>query len=104
MGQSSSALTKADLVDAVAVAAELSKGQAAKALTGVLQAITEALIEGRSVSLVGFGVFEVKARAARMGRNPRTGEPLSIAAMNMPQFKAGKALKEAVNVKESIEA
>jgi len=90
-------MNKGELVDAVAGAADLSRADATKAVDGVLDAITGALDGGGSVSLVGFGTFSVKARAARMGRNPRTGEAIQISASNVPGFKAGKGLKDAVN-------
>ena len=90
-------MNKGDLIDAVAGAAGLSRADATKAVDAVLDSVTGALKGGNSVSLVGFGPFSVKARAARMGRNPRTGEPIQIAASNVPGFKAGKALKDAVN-------
>jgi DNA-binding protein HU-beta len=90
-------MNKGELVDAVAAAAGLSRADATKAVDGTLDAITNALRSGGSVSLVGFGTFSVKARAARMGRNPRTGEAIQIAASNVPGFKAGKGLKDAVN-------
>ena len=90
-------MNKGELIDAVAGSAGLSRADATKAVDGVLEAITTTLSGGGGVSLVGFGTFSVKARAARMGRNPRTGEPIQIKASNVPGFKAGKALKEAVN-------
>ena len=90
-------MNKGELVDAVAAAAGLSRADATKAVDGTLDAIQSTLANGGSVSLVGFGTFSVKARAARMGRNPRTGEAIHIKASNVPGFKAGKALKDAVN-------
>ena len=90
-------MNKGELIDAVAAAASLSKNDASDAVDGVLNTITQALKGGDSVSLVGFGTFAVKARAARTGRNPRTGEPIQIKASNVPGFKAGKGLKDAVN-------
>jgi len=90
-------MNKGELIDAVAGSAGLSRADATKAVDGILEAIQGTLSGGGSVSLVGFGTFSVKARAARMGRNPRTGEAISIKASNVPGFKAGKALKEAVN-------
>jgi DNA-binding protein HU-beta len=90
-------MNKGELIDAVAGSAGLSRADATKAVDGVLDAITGALAGGGSVSLVGFGTFSVKSRAARMGRNPRTGEAIQIAASKVPGFKAGKALKDAVN-------
>ena len=90
-------MNKGELVDSVANSAGLSRADAAKAVDGILEGITKTLSDGGSVSLVGFGTFSVKARAARMGRNPRTGEAIQIPASNVPGFKAGKALKDAVN-------
>ncbi len=90
-------MNKGELIDAVANSAGLSRADATKAVDGVLESITGTLSNGGSVSLVGFGTFSVKARAARMGRNPRTGEAIQIKASNVPGFKAGKALKDAVN-------
>jgi DNA-binding protein HU-beta len=90
-------MNKAELVDAVANAASLSKADAGRAVDAVVNSITSALKKGQQVSVVGFGTFSVKHRAARSGRNPRTGETIKIAAVNVPGFKAGKALKDAVN-------
>jgi DNA-binding protein HU-beta len=90
-------MNKGELVDAVAGSSGLSRADAAKAVDAMLDAISGTLANGGSVSLVGFGTFSVKARAARMGRNPRTGEAIQIAASNVPGFKAGKGLKDAVN-------
>jgi len=90
-------MNKGELIDAVAGSAGLSRADATKAVDGILEAITGTLSSGGGVSLVGFGTFSVKARAARMGRNPRTGEAIQIKASNVPGFKAGKALKDAVN-------
>ncbi len=90
-------MNKSELIDAVAEKADLPKAAAGRALDAVVESITEALKEGDSVSLVGFGTFSVKERAARTGRNPQTGEPIQIAAANIPGFKAGKSLKESVN-------
>ncbi len=90
-------MNKSDLVDAVADSAGLSKADAARALDAVVDTVTDALKAGDSVSLVGFGTFTVRDRAARTGRNPRTGETIQIAASKNPAFKAGKALKDAVN-------
>ena len=90
-------MNKGELIEAVAGSAGLSRADATKAVDGVLESVTSTLKDGGSVSLVGFGTFSVKARAARMGRNPRTGEPIHIKASNVPGFKAGKALKDAVN-------
>ncbi|MGI9259700.1 MAG: HU family DNA-binding protein [Gammaproteobacteria bacterium] len=90
-------MNKAELVDSVASAANLSKADAGRAVDAVLSSITSSLQGGQQVSIVGFGTFNVKHRAARAGRNPRTGETIQIKASNVPGFKAGKALKEAVN-------
>ena len=90
-------MNKAELIDAVASSADLSKASATEAVDAVVDTITESLSNGDSVTLVGFGTFEVRARAARMGRNPQTGEELQIKASKAPAFKAGKALKDAVN-------
>ena len=90
-------MNKSDLVDAVAGSADMSKAQAAHAVDAVLDGISGALSKGEPVALVGFGTFSVRHRAAREGRNPSTGEAMHIAASNVPGFKAGKALKDAVN-------
>ncbi len=90
-------VNKAEIIDAIAEAAEISKTAAGKALNTFLDSITAALQSGKSVSLLGFGTFSVKTRAARVGRNPKTGQPINIDAANVPLFKAGKALKDAVN-------
>ncbi|HNP65569.1 MAG TPA: HU family DNA-binding protein [Woeseiaceae bacterium] len=90
-------MNKGELIDAVAGAAGLSRADATKAVDAVLDSIQGTLANGGSVSLVGFGTFSVKARAARAGRNPRTGETIQIKASNVPGFKAGKGLKDAVN-------
>ena len=90
-------MNKSELIDAVAGAANLSKADASSAVDGVIAAITEALKSGDQVTVVGFGTFLVRQREARSGRNPRTGETIQIAASKVPAFKAGKALKDAVN-------
>ena len=90
-------MNKGELIEAVADSAGISRADAGKAVDAVFDSITAALANSGSVSLLGFGTFSVKARAARTGRNPRTGEPIQIAASNVPGFKAGKALKDAVN-------
>jgi DNA-binding protein HU-beta len=90
-------MNKAELIEAMADAADISKAAAARALDGMVDAITAAMKEGDQVSLVGFGTFSVKERAARQGRNPQTGATIQIKASNIPSFKAGKALKDAVN-------
>jgi len=89
-------LNKAELVASVAEKAEMTKKDAEKAVNAIFASIEEALARGDKVQLVGFGTFEVKERAARVGRNPRTGEEISIAATKVPVFKAGKALRDAV--------
>ncbi len=89
-------MTKQELVGKVAEVG-MTKKEAAEAVNAVLDSIKAALASGEKVSLVGFGSFSVKKRAAREGRNPRTGAMLKIAAKNVPVFKAGKALKDAVN-------
>jgi DNA-binding protein HU-beta len=90
-------MNKAEFVDAVSDAAELSKLEAARAVDAMLGAITKALKKGDTVTLVGFGTFQVRERGARTGRNPRTGDTINIAASKNPAFKAGKALRDAVN-------
>ena len=90
-------MNKSELIDAVASAADLSKADAGRAIDATVGAITNALSSGDSLSLIGFGTFSVSERAARSGRNPRTGETIQIAAAKLPKFKAGKALKDAVN-------
>ncbi len=90
-------MNKAELIDAVAEGADISKADATRAVDTVVDQITKALKKGEQVTLVGFGTFAVKDRAARTGRNPRTGEALNIPASKVPGFKAGKALKDAVN-------
>ena len=89
-------MNKTELVAAVAAKAELSKKDAEAAVKAVIDSLTEALADGDKVALVGFGTFEVKTRAARTGKNPRTGEAISIPASKVPSFKAGAALKNAV--------
>jgi DNA-binding protein HU-beta len=90
-------VNKNDLVSLVADRTGMSRGDAAKAVEGVLDAIMHALHTGDDVRLVGFGTFSVGKRKASQGRNPRTGEPLSIAESKQPKFRAGKVLKDAVN-------
>ena len=92
-------MNKTELVANVAEKAGLSKKDAEKALSAVIESVEEALVEGDKVQLIGFGTFEVKDRAARTGRNPQTGKEIKIAASKNPVFKAGKALKDAVNKK-----
>jgi DNA-binding protein HU-beta len=90
-------VNKTELIDSIAEAADISKSSAGRALDAAIEAVTGSLQKGDPVSLVGFGTFAVKHRPARKGRNPRTGEEIDISAANVPGFKAGKALKEAVN-------
>ena len=90
-------MNKAELIDAIAASAELSKADAGRALDATVAAISNALKQGDSVAVVGFGSFVVRERAARTGRNPKTKEEIQIPASKTPVFKAGKALKDAVN-------
>ena len=90
-------MNKAEFIEAVADNAELTKADAGRAVDAMVAAITKALKKGDTVTLVGFGTFQVRKRAARTGRNPKTGESIKIAASQTPAFKAGKALKDAVN-------
>jgi DNA-binding protein HU-beta len=90
-------MNKSDLIDDIAASAGLSKADAGRALDSLVKTVTKALKGGDTVSLVGFGTFSVRDRAARTGRNPRTGETIMIKASKNPAFKAGKALKDAVN-------
>ena len=90
-------MNKGDLIETVAGDAGISKAEALRAVDSVISSITKALKTGKQVSLIGFGTFQVKKRAARQGRNPRTGEAIQIKASKVPGFRAGKALKDAVN-------
>ncbi|MCI9439930.1 MAG: HU family DNA-binding protein [Ruminococcus sp.] len=90
-------MNKTELVTAIAENAEISKKDAEKAMKAFVEVITEELKKGEKVQLVGFGTFEVTSRSAREGRNPQTGKTMKIAACKAPKFKAGKALKDAVN-------
>jgi DNA-binding protein HU-beta len=90
-------MNKSELIEAVADSADLSRTAAAKAVDAVLESVTKALKEGQQVALVGFGTFEVRERAARTGRNPRTGDTIEIKAARVPSFKPGKSLRDAVN-------
>lgn len=90
-------MNKSELIAAVAEQAGLSKKDAEKAVNAFIGVVTDTLIDGGKIQLVGFGTFEVRARDARTGKNPRTGETIKIAASKIPAFKAGKALKDAVN-------
>jgi DNA-binding protein HU-beta len=90
-------MNKTELIDAMADSADISKAAAGRAFDAAVSAITEALKNGDQVSLIGFGTFMVRERSARQGRNPQTGATIQIAASKSPAFKAGKALKDAVN-------
>ncbi len=90
-------MNKGELVAALAAKTELTKKDSETALNGVIDVISEALTKGEKVQLIGFGTFEAKERPARVARNPRTGEAVKIEASKAPVFKAGKALKDAVN-------
>lgn len=90
-------MNKTELVEAMADAADISKAAAGRALDGMVDAIAKAVKSGDTVSVIGFGTFSLRERAARSGRNPKTGETIQIAASKSPGFKAGKAFKDAVN-------
>lgn len=90
-------MNKAELVDAVAQQSELTKVAATKAVEAVIAVIADTVAQGESVSLVGFGTFEARERAARNGKNPKTGEAIQIAASTVPAFKPGKAFKDKVS-------
>lgn len=90
-------MNKSELIEAIATAADISKAAAERALDGATSAIAGALKSGDQVTIVGFGSFYVGERGARTGRNPRTGETIQIKASKSPKFRAGKALKDAVN-------
>jgi len=90
-------VNKSELIDAIADSADISKAAAGRAVDAFVDSITGALKGGDQVTLIGFGTFSVKDRAARTGRNPQTGAEIQIAAAKIPSFKAGKALKDAVN-------
>ena len=90
-------MNKTELIESIAQAADISKAAAERALDGTVAAITSSLQKGDMVTLVGFGTFYVGERAARSGRNPRTGDTIQIKASKVPKFRAGKALKDAVN-------
>jgi len=92
-------MNKAELIAVVAEKAELSKKDTEKAVNALIEAVTEGLQKGEKIQLVGFGGFEVKQRAARMGRNPKTKEQIQIPASSVPVFKAGKAFKDAIDKK-----
>jgi len=90
-------MNKTELIDAVAEAADLTKAESSRAVDAVVAAVTKALKAGDAVTLVGFGTFQVRDRAARTGRNPKTGDNIKIASSKNASFKAGEALKDAVN-------
>ncbi len=90
-------MNKSELVDAVAAQSDLSKADAGRAVDAFMETVKKTLKKGDTLSLVGFGTFSVRKRAARTGRNPRTNETIKIKASKVPAFKAGKALKDALN-------
>ncbi|MBR6966815.1 MAG: HU family DNA-binding protein [Clostridia bacterium] len=90
-------MNKGELIAALAAKTEKTKKESEAALNGILDVIAESMAKGEKVQLIGFGTFEAKSRPARVARNPRTGESVKIAACKAPAFKAGKALKDAVN-------
>lgn len=90
-------MNKSELIEKMAQSADMTKADAERALNSLVSTVTEELANGGDVSLVGFGTFKVNERAARTGRNPQTGETIQIAAAKVPAFKAGKAIKDAVN-------
>jgi DNA-binding protein HU-beta len=90
-------VNKSELIEAIAASADIPKAAATRALDAMIESVSDSLKKGDSVALVGFGTFAVKERAARTGRNPQTGKPIEISAAKVPSFKAGKALKDAVN-------
>ena len=90
-------MNKQELIESIAASVDITKADAGRALDSVIDSITDSLKKGDSVALVGFGTFSVRSRAARTGRNPQTGESIQIAAAQVPAFKAGKALRDAVN-------
>ena len=90
-------MNKVELIAAMAEKAEISKKDTEKALTAFTNVVADTLVGGDKVAITGFGTFEVKKRAARTGRNPKTGETITISASKSPKFKAGKTLKDAVN-------
>ncbi|WP_372610885.1 HU family DNA-binding protein [Halomonas sp.] len=90
-------MNKSELIEAIAASADIPKAAASRALDAMVDSVTDSLKKGDSVSLVGFGTFAVKERAARTGRNPQSGQPIQISAAKVPSFKAGKALKDSVN-------
>jgi DNA-binding protein HU-beta len=90
-------MNKTELIDHIAASAEIPKVTATRALDAVIKAVTSTLKDSGSVTLAGFGTFSVGKRAARTGRNPRTGDQIRIAAAQVPKFRPGKALKDAIN-------
>ncbi len=90
-------MNKTDLIEAIASNASLSKADAGRALDAIINSVTDTLRKGDQVTLTGFGTFVVRERSARTGRNPQTGDPIAIKAAKVPSFRAGKALKDAVN-------
>ena len=90
-------MNKTELIEHIAAKSDISKAAATRALASIIDAVKKTLKKGESVTLVGFGTFSVTKRAARMGRNPRTGVALKIKAAKVPRFKAGKGLKDALN-------
>ncbi len=90
-------MNKSELIDSIAVAADVSKASAGRALDATIEAIKKAMKKGDMVTLVGFGTFYISKRAARTGRNPRTGDAIKIKAAKVPKFRAGKGLKDAIN-------
>lgn len=90
-------MNKAELIEAIAKDADISKADAGRALDAVINSVTDTLTKGEQVVLTGFGTFVVRDRSARTGRNPKTGEAIEIKAAKVPAFKAGKALKDALN-------
>ena len=90
-------MNKSQLIDKIAAGADISKAAAGRALDALIASVTESLQAGDDVALVGFGTFAVKERAARTGRNPQTGKEITIAAAKVPGFRAGKALKDAID-------
>lgn len=97
-------MNKAELIDAVAAAADITKAAAGAVIDAVTGAVTKALAKGDSVTLVGFGTFKASKRAARVGRNPQTGKELKIAATTVPRFTAGAGFKAAVSGKKAVAA
>ena len=89
-------MNKSELIDAIALSADISKAAAGRALDGTMDAVKKALKKGEMVTLVGFGSFYVGKRAARTGRNPRTGDPIKIKAAKVPKFRPGKGLKDSL--------